>query len=140
MKTYNLFISHAWDYSEDYKKVVEWLDKAKAEKRLDYKNYSDPKDDPIIDPDEQTKKKRMKEKLENQIRPSSIVIVISGMYVAYSEWIGFEIDTAVEMKKYIIGLKPWGQERVPTKVSDNADVMVGWNYDSLINAILSSGK
>ena len=140
MKTYNIFVSHAWNYSEDYNKVIEWFDKAKADKRLDYKNYSDPKDDPIVDPDEETKKKRMKEKLRNQIRPSSIVIVISGMYVVYSEWIGFEIDSAVEMKKYIIGLKPWGQERVPTKVSENADVMVGWNYESLISAILSSGK
>ena len=140
MKTYNVFVSHAWDYSDDYNKVIEWLDKAKADKRLDYKNYSDPQDDPIVDPDEATKKKRMKEKLRNQIRPSSIVIVISGMYVVHSEWIGFEIDTAVEMEKYIIGLKPWGQERVPTKVTENADVMVGWNYESLINAILSSGK
>ena len=140
MKTYNLFVSHAWDYSDDYNKVIEWLDKAKTDKRLDYRNYSDPKDDPIVDPDEETKKKRMKEKLKNQIRPSSIVIVIAGMYVAHSEWIGFEIDTAVEMKKYIIGLKPWGQERIPTKVSENADVMVGWNYESLISAILSSGK
>jgi len=44
------------------------------------------------------------------------------------------------MEKYIIGVKPWGQERIPTKVSENADVMVGWNYESLISAILSSGK
>ena len=140
MKTYNLFISHAWKYSDDYNKVIEWLDRAKTEKRFDYKNYSDPKDDPIVDPDEQAKKRRMREKLKNQIRPSSIVIVISGMYVAHSEWIGFEIDTAVEMEKYIIGLKPWGQERIPTKVSENADEMVGWNYESLVNAVLSSGK
>jgi hypothetical protein len=138
MKTYNLFVSHAWKYSDDYKKVVEWLDRAKAEKRLDFNNYSDPKDDPIVAPDEATKKSRMKEKLRNQIRPSTIVIVISGMYVAHSEWIDFEIDTAVEMGKYIIGLNPWGQERIPTKVTDNANVMVGWNYDSLIGAILSS--
>ena len=139
MKTYNVFVSHAWDYSTDYNKVIEWLDKAKDEGFLNYKNYSDPKDDPIVAPDEVTKKKKMKEKLENQIRPSSIVIVIAGMYVAYSDWIGFEVDTAVEMGKYIIGLEPWGQERVPTKVSDNADVMVGWNYASLKNAILTSG-
>jgi hypothetical protein len=130
MKTYNLFISHAWRYSEDYIKVIECLDKAKAEKRLDYRNYSDPKDDPIVDPNEETRKKKMKEKLRNQIRPSSLVIVVSGMYVAYSEWISFEIDTAVEMRKYIIGLEPWGQERIPAKVSDNADIMVGWNYES----------
>jgi hypothetical protein len=139
VKTYNLFISHAWKYSEHYYKVVEWLDRAKNEKRLDYKNYSDPKDDPVVDPDEATKKKRLKEKLRNQIRPSSIVIVLAGMYATYSEWIGFEIDAAVEMEKYIIGVRPWGQERTPAKVEDNA-VMVGWNYESLIQAILNSGK
>lgn len=139
MKTYNLFVSHGWDYTEHYEKVIEWLNRAKSEGRLNYKNYSDPKDDPIIEPDEKVKKSKMKELLKNQIRACSIVIVLSGMYVAYSEWIDFEIDTAVDMEKYIIGLKPWGQERIPTKVSDNADVMVGWNYESLISAILGSG-
>lgn len=44
----------------------------------------------------------------------------------------------VDYNKYIIGVKPWGQERVPTKVSSNANIMVGWNKDSVINAILNS--
>lgn len=57
------------------------------------------------------------------------------MYVSYSEWIDYEIDTAVAYGKPIIGIKPWGQERIPTKVSNNADIMVGWNSDSLIRAI-----
>lgn len=60
------------------------------------------------------------------------------MYAAYSDWIDFEIDTAVDYNKYIIGVKPWGQERVPTKVSNNANIMVGWNKDSVINAVLNS--
>jgi len=139
MKTFNIFISHAWDYSDDYNKVIEWLEQAKKNYRLDYRNYSDPKDDPIIDPDTAVRKKKMKEMLQKQIRPSSVVIVISGMYVNHSGWIDFEIDTAVDMSKYIIGLEPWGQERVPVKVSQNANVMVGWNYESLIGAILRSG-
>lgn len=58
------------------------------------------------------------------------------MYTAYSDWIDFEIDTSVEKNKYIIGLKPWDQERIPTKIQDNADIMVGWNKNSVINAIL----
>ena len=57
------------------------------------------------------------------------------MYVDYSKWINFEIDTAIEMKKPIIGVKPWGQERIPVKVSENATVMVGWNSSSVVQAI-----
>ena len=76
--------------------------------------------------------------LNNQISPASKVIVLAGMYSAYSDWIGYEIDTAVDYDKFIIGVKPWGQERIPTKVSDNADVLVGWNKNSLINAIINN--
>ena len=57
------------------------------------------------------------------------------MYAAHSDWIQYEVDEAVRMGTYIIGVKPWGQERVPKLISDNADVMVGWNSASLINAI-----
>lgn len=139
MATYNIFISHAWKYSDDYNKVVEWLDEEKENnKNFNWKSYSVPEHDPLIDPDKPAGKKQLQEMLKGQIRPCSIVIVISGMYVAHSDWIDFEIDTAVDYDKYIIGLKPWGQERVPKKVSDNADVMVGWNKKSLIDAIVNA--
>ncbi len=134
---YHLFISHAWRYSDDYSTVVKWLNEAQDEGKLTWKNYSVPYHDPLIDPGTPVGKNKLKELLKNQIRPASKIIVISGMYVAYSEWIDFEIDTAVSMNKYIIGLKPWGQERIPQKVQDNADIMVGWNKNSLINAILN---
>lgn len=136
MATYNIFISHAWRYSEDYDKVVGWLNEAQNEGTLTWKNYSVPQHDPLIDPDTPVGKTKLKSMLKGQISPTSKVIVISGMYAAYSEWIDFEIDTSVEYSKYIIGLKPWGQERIPQKISDNANVMVGWNKSSLINAII----
>ena len=60
------------------------------------------------------------------------------MYAAYSDWIEYELDTAVDTDKYIIGVKPWGQERIQTNISNNSDVLVGWNKDSVINAILNS--
>lgn len=138
MATYNLFISHAWKYSEDYNKVVDWLNEAQNEGTLTWRNYSVPEHDPKIDPDSSSGKKQLKEALKPQISSASKVIVISGMYVSYSDWIDYEIDTSVDYGKYIIGLKPWGQERIPQKVQDNADIMVGWNKKSLIDAIINS--
>lgn len=57
------------------------------------------------------------------------------MYVSYSEWIDYEIDTAIKLEKPIIGVKPRGQERIPAKVSNSADVMVGWNSSSVVEAV-----
>lgn len=125
---HNIFISHAWKYSDDYNTVLKWL---KETPNFDFKNYSVPEHDPVI----ANNKTKLKEALCNQIVPAGVVIVISGMYAAYSEWIDFEVNAAKEMGKYIIGLKPWGNERIPKIVTDNADNIVGWNRESLINAI-----
>ncbi len=138
MTTYNIFISHAWRYSEHYKKVVQWINEAQDEKKLNWKNYSVPKHNPLLDPDDDNDKQKLKNELDEQIRPVSLVIVLAGMYATYSDWIDYEINTAVSYDKYIIGVKPWGQERIPSVVSENSNVMVGWNKDSIINAILNS--
>lgn len=60
------------------------------------------------------------------------------MYAAHSDWIEYEINEAVRMGKYIIGVKPWGQERTPQIMQDNADTIVGWNSSSIITAIKNS--
>lgn len=138
MNTYNIFISHAWKYSEHYKKIVQWLNEAQDEGKFNWKNYSVPQHDPLIDPNTTVGKNKLKSELKEQIRPASKVIILAGMYVSYSDWIDFEIDTSVSFGKYIIGVKPWGQERIPSRVSSNSDVLVGWNKDSVVNAILNS--
>jgi len=130
-KQYHIFISHAWKYDDDYNKIVEWLD----DSDLDWKNYSVPEHDPI----DADNKEKLKEALTNQIKPSSVVIIIAAMYANYSEWIDYEIDEAVRMGKSIIGVTPWCQERVPKKIQDNADKLVGWNSISVINAVKELG-
>jgi hypothetical protein len=132
LKTYDIFISHAWRYSDDYKRLVELLNEAQNFK---WRNYSDPKHDPVIDPDDEVSREKLVEELEEQIRPTNCVIVISGMYVAYRYWIQKEIDIATHYRKPIIGVKPWGQERTPQKVQDVAVEIVGWNTDSIVSAI-----
>nr|DAU86313.1 MAG TPA: TIR-like domain protein [Caudoviricetes sp.] len=138
MTTYNIFISHAWKYTEHYNKIVQWLDEAQDEGKFKWKNYSVPEHDPLIDPNSSAGKNKLKSELNEQIRPASKVIILAGMYAAYSDWIDYELTTAVNMDKYIIGVKPWGQERVPAIITNNSDTIVGWNKDSVINAILNS--
>ena len=73
--------------------------------------------------------------MTRQINPAQGIIILAGMYAAHSDWIQYEINEAVRLGKTIIGVRPWGQERVPTIVSDNAKVMVNWNSTSIIKAV-----
>lgn len=132
LKTYDLFISHAWRYNDDYYKLVNMLNNASNFK---WRNYSVPEHDPVLDPDDENDKKKLKKELDEQIRPVNCVLIISGMYAAYSYWIQQEIEIAQKYNKPIVGIKPWGQERIPSAVQEAANVMVGWNTDSIVNAI-----
>lgn len=57
------------------------------------------------------------------------------MYVAHSDWIQFEIDYAKLLNKPIVGVQPWGSERMPSAVTYAADTIVGWNTESIVQAI-----
>ncbi len=128
LKNYHLMISHSWDYDEHYQKIKGWLDDAN---NFEWTNYSVPVSKAL----DVNSKRELKQKIRNRISLCNSIIILSGMYVSYSEWIDFEIDTALELGKPIIGVKPWGQERIPSKVQDNADVMVGWNSASVVQAV-----
>lgn len=128
LRDYHILISHSWDYNTDYETIKEWLDDAS---NFMWTNYSVP----ITKPLDVNGKRELKEKLRNRISLCSCVIILSGMYVSYSEWIDYEIDTAISLGKPIIGVKPRGHERIPSKVSNNADVMVGWNSSSVVQAV-----
>lgn len=124
-----IFISHAWSYNEHYWKLVEWFNGAP---NFLWSNCSVPSHDSL--PDKSSK--GLSEGMTRQISPAQVVIVLGGMYSAYSSWIDYEIREAQRMNKVIIGVRPWGQERVPLVVQ-NASICdpVGWNSNSIIEAI-----
>jgi len=64
-----------------------------------------------------------------------IVIAISGLYTKYSEWMQFEINTAIELGKPIIGIEPLDSHHIPIAVSSHAKEMVGWDPQSIVQAI-----
>ena len=128
LRDYHILISHSWDYNMHYETIRGWLNDTPFFLWTDYSV-------PITRPLTVSGVNELKQKIRDRISLCRCVIILSGMYVVYSDWIDFEIDTAVSMAKPIIGVKPWGQERIPTKVQNNAIDMVGWNSDSVVKAV-----
>jgi hypothetical protein len=128
LKTRILFISHAWQYETHYNTLVNWFNE---EHSFSWKNCSVPSGDALTD----KTTKGLKEGLTKQVANSQGVIILGGMYAAHSDWIEYEIDEALRMNKTIIGVRPWGQERVPTRVQNAANVMVNWQSASIIQAV-----
>jgi len=76
LRTYRLFISHAWDYSEDYWRVVSFLKEAP---NFRWENLSVPQHDPVDDA-------QLEYELRNQMRDADAFLIIAGMNAAHREW------------------------------------------------------
>lgn len=127
--TYNLFISHSWNYSDAFDRLIDLLD---SKSHFYYRDYSVPKDDPIHNaPNERL----LRDAIKRQMQPASCVLILAGVYSTYSKWINIEIDLAKQMNKTIIAIEPFGSERTSSIVKNAADYIVKWNTDSIVNAI-----
>ncbi len=127
-KRYHIFISHVWEYDENYNTIINWLN----DSDLHWKKYSVPDADPL--------NLKPKEVLTKQITSANIVLIVCDMYYPYSFLLDYQIDEAVRMKKVIIGIKPYGQhKKIPLKIQENVAVMVDWNSNALIGAIKTYG-
>lgn len=136
---YDVFIRHAWSYSERYLGVVRLLDIASGNLSwFSYRDYSVPRNEPIIAPNETVRNSVLKGRLKEQIRQASCVIVPGGMYVNDRFWIQTEIDLALNAFMYpklIIGIRRRNQQRTPVELERQATEMVNWNSNSLAEAI-----
>lgn len=131
-KTYNIFISHSWEYSDAYDLLCKMLNEKIY---FFYNNHSVPKDDPIHT---NGTDKELKIAITNKMSNCHIVLIMAGKYSTYSKWINKEIDIAKNdflRAKPIVGIKPWANKQISSVVKDNADVIVGWNTNSIIQAI-----
>lgn len=128
LKEYTVFISHSWDYNNQYMRLVEMLNNAKL---FNVKYEEATKDNPI----NSQNAPYIKVKLSEKISKSNIVLGLAGMYASHSEWMQWELDKALKLGVPIVGVIPWGQERVSNIVVERAKELVGWNTDPIVNAI-----
>lgn len=127
-QSHRVFISHSWAHEEDYEVIKELLDGASG---FEYFDHSVSSEDPI----EAQLPNHLRQKLRDQMRSTSVVLVLGGMYVAYSDWIQEEIEMANEMEKPIIGVKPPENDRVPNIVREHATDIVEADGTEILDAI-----
>jgi len=127
-KTYSVYISHCWDYNDALIKLKKLLNK---EDGL-VASYEEVTVDAPIDSEDE---KYIKRVLRARIAASDVFIVVAGMYTAHSDWMKWEIETAVANNVPVIGIRPHGSLRTPQVVTDNAKIIVGWYTPSIIEAI-----
>lgn len=63
------------------------------------------------------------------------MLVLAGMYSARSGWMDREMAVARRIGRPIIGIEPWGNERLPQVVQANANEIVGWSTSTIVEAI-----
>jgi hypothetical protein len=130
LRSYRIFISHAWHRGEHYERVVSWLD---AAPNFRWENQSVPEHAPVPTA-------TLEKDLRDQLRDADVFLILCGMYAAHSDWIDFELKWARITGRPILGVKPWGNERIPRAVQDAAVEIVNWNSASVVDAIRRHAK
>ena len=132
MRTHHLFISHSWNYSDAYDRLVDLL---RNRGYFSFKNYSVPRNDPIHNAGTDA---QLREAIRQKMAPCGVVLILAGVYATYSKWIDKEIRLAArgfDRPKPIVAIRPWGSLRTSVPVTQAADRIVGWNTESVVGAI-----
>jgi hypothetical protein len=122
-----IFVTHAWENSDDYLRVFEYLE---SQRNFFYRNYSTPERRPQGD------KEALRENLRQQITPAEAIIALSSLYQAHQDLLTFQVLYAQASHKPVILLKPFGTpQEVPKALLDLADEVVEWDERALVDAI-----
>ena len=128
IQNFNVFISHSCEKSEEYNRFQAMITDCAS---FSFKNISRPQGKDV---DHCSDEDSIQE-LENQIKSTHLVIILSGMYPNHSKWIDLEMKLAKEADMPMIGIRSCEALRVPSLVSKNVTELVRWNTKSIINSI-----
>jgi len=122
-----LFVTHAWETSDDYLRVFEYLESAR---NFFYRNYSTPDRRPSGD------KEAQREELRRQIAPVEAVIALSSLHDTHQDLLTFQLLFAQASHKPVILMKPFGtRKEVPKAILDLANEVAEWDERALVDAI-----
>ena len=128
-----LFVTHAWDTSDEYLRIFEYLESAR---NFFYKNLSAPDKAPKSGGVEADR-----EELRRQIAQAECVIALPGMYRQQSDLLQFELTFAKASDKPVILMKPFGANAVlPKAITDFSDQVVEWDGRALVDAIKAQAR
>lgn len=127
-RNFTVFISHSWDYVNDLKNLRNLL-KTRSYFNVDFSEV--PPSAPIKSQNADYIKRVLREK----INQSDIVLGLAGIYASHSEWMEWELDTALSCRIPVVGVIPRGQTNLSRVVTSRSIIDVGWGTESIVNAI-----
>jgi hypothetical protein len=138
-REYKLFISHAWDYGEEYDRLVKLLNAAFL---FNWSNFSVPEEAQLpAHPTLPKSYRYLVHQLDTRIMQVDCLLVLARMYIPHRQWIQSEIEAAQAFQIPIIAVKPLGQERMPSMLMPTGvNDTVAWNTDSIVASIRRHAK
>lgn len=128
-----LFVTHAWDTTDDYSRIFEYLESAR---NFFYKNLSAPDKAPPGGG-----KEADREELRRQIAQAEAVIALPGLYAKHSELLTFELNFAKASDKPVILMRTFGANTIlPKELTQLSDQIVDWDERALVDAIRSQAR
>lgn len=128
-----VFITHAFDESDDYLRAFEFFESVD---RFYYLNVSKPENSPSDGSLE-----AIKDELIRQIKASEAVVVVSDVYAANTDLVSYMMDVAEANDIGMIAIKPFGglyetADAVVKRVQEHIE----WNAREMVDAINRQGR
>lgn len=128
-----VFVTHAFQESDDYLRVFEFLESVE---RFFYLNVSKPENIPS-----EGGLEAIKDELIQQIKASEAVVIISDVYEQKTDLVKYMMDVAEANGIGMIAIKPFGgvsetAEEVVARVGEHIE----WNDRELVDAIKRQGR
>jgi hypothetical protein len=127
-----LFITHAWDTSDEYLRIFEYLESAR---NFFYKNLAGPDKAPSggLEAD--------REELRRQMAQAECVIALPGLYDKHSDLLQFELNFAKASDKPVILMRPFGATAsLPKEITSLSDQICDWDGRALVDAIKAQAR
>jgi hypothetical protein len=123
-----VFVTHAWEQSDDYLRVFEYLESAR---NFYYRNCSNPEQHPVDKSVE-----GLREELRQQIAPAEVVVALSSLYGTHRDLLQFQLHYAKASDKPVVLMPGFGRElTLPRDVAGLADMRASWDERALVDAI-----
>jgi hypothetical protein len=133
-RAYDLFITHAWRYHDDWTRMGDLMDRFVGES---WRNFSVPWYDPALDPNTELGNRLVHRWLEQQIVPACGIILLSSVFDNKSarRWVELEARLARKHQKPIIGVPAFGQEAMSAEAAALVDAACPWDAEQIIAAL-----
>jgi hypothetical protein len=123
-----VYTTHAWELSDDYLRVYEYLESAR---NFYYRNGSNPEQRPV-----DTSTEGQRDELRRQMAEAEVIVALSSLHASHRDLLVFQLHFAKASNKPVVLLPGFGCELpLPRTVTELIDLQASWDERALVDAI-----